>query len=545
MDVFKSLDEFIKKDFNKTTLVKINNSNYLFPYNYIDNNFITDSSLNKYYKHCIKNHSSIIHDNKVFEMIEQLNNKKAFEQLRSEREKEKEKLYQNLFKDNNENEIEEYNNINLNNFIEKLSDKKNNEDQGYNIMYLFMQLLKNRCKKINRKKKYQNMKVFFQRKNNVFVQGIENQENNGNKKEKSLNENNNDLFGIKISRSDKDLYRNNSNFILNKKEQTKNRWFNILKNKDHINNNDFLSVEKKLFNVFDIHKYKNKRKSFQIEKSNNLIRMNNSFLNNNNYKSITNNPADLFKLKIYKKINKKSFISPKKYNNTLTSISNSEKIQNKNNNRLLKEKEYNKNFNSLIIENKSTNRTTYEGSGILNIKKRNPKLLKELKLKEKEINDKAQELSHLINTSYKNKEKIKYDIEKNKILNKEKNKTYDFIKGKEVEYIHKKNNKLTKINKYKIAQNQSKKIECNINNIIYENKGKYNLAITNKYIFGITNKKSDIIDNIKKNIVYELKKQLINKCSYDLLKINQKDIIKKINKRFRINNNNIYKSFSK
>ena len=170
MDVFKNLDEYLKKDFNKSTIVQINNNKYIYPYNFINNNIISDSSLNKYYKYCIKNQTFLVHDNKVFDMIEQLDNQKAFEQLRLEREKEKKKIYQNLFnKDNKKDEqFEEYNNINLNNFLDKLRDKKNSEDQGYNIIYSIMKLLKNR-KKVHKKKIFTKMNSLLEQKKNFYI----------------------------------------------------------------------------------------------------------------------------------------------------------------------------------------------------------------------------------------------------------------------------------------------------------------------------------------------------------------------------------------
>ena len=172
MEVFKSIEDKIRKDFDKTAIVKFNNKNYLFPYNYIKNNILADSSLNKYYKYIIKSQSSIILDTKIFEMIEQMNNKKAFELLRSEREKEKAKIQESLFKTKKEKENEqeeEYEHFNINNFMEKLNKTKNIEEAGTNIIYTLMKAMKNKHNKNNQKKIVPYMDMLLKKKKNNFI----------------------------------------------------------------------------------------------------------------------------------------------------------------------------------------------------------------------------------------------------------------------------------------------------------------------------------------------------------------------------------------
>ena len=153
MDILKNLEEFEKIEFNKTAVFQFNNYNYIFPYNNINDNLVSDSSLNKYYKHYIKKQTSLINDKKAFKILQYLNNKEFLEKLRSKKEKEKSKIYQKILnKKDKQKEIEEYNNVNLKNFEEKLGKNKNNEEQGFDVMYLIMKLLKNRPKKFIKKR---------------------------------------------------------------------------------------------------------------------------------------------------------------------------------------------------------------------------------------------------------------------------------------------------------------------------------------------------------------------------------------------------------
>ena len=320
MDVFKNLDEYLKKDFNKSTIVQINNNKYIYPYNFINNNIISDSSLNKYYKYCIKNQTFLVHDNKVFDMIEQLDNQKAFEQLRLEREKEKKKIYQNLFnKDNKKDEqFEEYNNINLNNFLDKLRDKKNTEDQGYNIIYSIMKLLKNR-KKVHKKKIFTKMNSLLEQKKNFYINKYNELFNNPDndileKNSRKLNKVKRIKFNeMKMSKSENPIKENENenenenNFLFYKTGEIKKN-NNLDENiKDEYSKNNILcfSEKKTNNNKLNISNYINRKDSFPIEKKNDIIRNLFSEKKSINDK-IINNQQDLFKHKLNKinRINK-------------------------------------------------------------------------------------------------------------------------------------------------------------------------------------------------------------------------------------------------
>lgn len=115
-------------------------------------------------------------------------------------------------------------------------------------------------------------------------------------------------------------------------------------------------------------------------------------------------------------------------------------------------------------------------------------------------------------------------------------------RGKNKEKENKKNKKDNEKTKEKNKKNKT--IEYNIKNIMYENKSKYKLAVTNKYIYGNSKSETDIIDNLKNNLAYELKRQLLKKHSNDLIKINQSEVINKLNSKFRLKRINIYRSSS-
>ena len=531
-------------------IIQINNNKYIYPYNFINNNIISDSSLNKYYKYCIKNQTFLVHDNKVFDMIEQLDNQKAFEQLRLEREKEKKKIYQNLFnKDNKKDEqFEEYNNINLNNFLDKLRDKKNTEDQGYNIIYSIMKLLKNR-KKVHKKKIFTKMNSLLEQKKNFYINKYNELFNSPDndiieKNSRKLNKVKKIKFNeMKMSKSENPIKENENenenenNFLFYKTGEIKkdnNFAENIKDAKDEYSKNNILcfSEKKSNNNKLNISNYIKRKDSLPIEKKNDIIRNLFSEKKTINDKIIYNQ-QDLFKYKLNKinKINKLNKI--KSFPNFSNSLSKNlkdenalEKIKNERNNNQFSWEKINKyenikQINSLILDNKSFNKNSF--GNIHHNKIINKKLLLDFNIKEKEIKNKAQELLNLINNNYKKKEKINYENKNNKKLK------YNYSQ------IDLKNK-----NKHKDNNRNKSKIEYNINHIIYENKGKYKLGVTNKYIF--PNNEPDSFDNLKNYLVYEVKKQLIKKNTNDLVKINKNEIIKKLNKKFRLTERDFLKN---
>ena len=562
MDIFKNLEEFQKKDFNKTAIVEISNYSHIFPYNFIDNNFVTDSSLNKYFRYYMKKQSSIIHDKRAFEMLEQLNNEKALEQLRTQREKEKANIFQNIFnKKDKKLEEYEYNNINLKNYIEKLEDKKNSEDQGYNIMYLLMKLLKFRRKKVIKKKKFEKTKSLLEEKRNKYKNKYNELLNNLQEKENieksEINIKDNKHNNISQTSFENEIKKNLTSININKINY--NKFFDPKEIKNSTTSNILSLSEKRIDNNLNINYNLNKRKSFQIEKSNKLKQIKYSLLNSgkknknksiNNYQEIDDNKPKikLNKLLIVKPNKNYSLSVPKSHKNYF----NFQKDENEKNKNLLKEKinklKQIKKLNSLNLDNKTMNKMNKTSFGKFDLqlnKKKNQKLLLALNVKEKEINNRAQELSNLIRTSYKKKEKQNYEKDNNKIINIEKIKSNFSFKENKSEKEEKENNKNKKDNK-KIKEKNKKNntIEYNIKNIMYENKSKYKLAVTNKYIYGNSNSETDIIDNLKNDLAYELKRQLIKKHSNDLIKINQSEVINKLNNKFRIKRINIYISSS-
>ena len=527
MDVFKNIEEFHKKDFNKTAIAH----NRIFPYNFIDHNLVSDSSLNKYYKYYIKKQASIIHDKRAFDIIEQLNNEKALEQLRTQRENEKETIYKNIF-DKKTEEIEEFCNINVNNYKEKLDDKKNNEDQGFNIMYLLMKLLKCRQKKIVKKKKIPKIKSINEEKKDFYLNKYKellNEEDKTNKK-------NNIIYKDYMDNNIKHCLKNNNINSLHNPKVKKDSFLN-----------DYCSLsEKKAYNKLTTNNYFNKRKSYEEEKSNKLKVIKYSLLNSSNRNDKQNLKTKLnenMKIKLFKKFQNYSLNLPKSHRNHINFDNNeNSKIKKININKLLlkeKIKNFEKNYitNSLNSKTFSMNKTSFGKFDLEINKKRNQKKLLGFNIKEKEITNLPQNLSKQINT---NDEKNLKNEKENKKLNNMEKVTFKESIGNIID-----NNK--KINILKIINKKKKKIkdkiEYNINNIIYENKSKYKLSVINKYIFGKTINELDIIDNLKENIVYELKRQLLRKHSKDLLKINKNNLIKTLNNKFQSKKN--FRSSSK
>ena len=520
MDILKNLEEFEKKEFNKTAIFQFNNYNYIFPYNNINDNLVSDSSLNKYYKHYIKKQTSLINDKKAFKILQYLNNKEFLEKLRSKKEKEKSKIYQKILnKKDKQKEIEEYNNVNLKNFEEKLGKNKNNEEQGFDVMYLIMKLLKNRPKKFIKKRiipraisLLEEKKKYYLKKYNELLNSQE--EEKFRKNVKNLNFIKNNEF---LHISAKNLNDNNKN-------NNANSNFIILRGKKDNFNNDFPFSEKKVFNKRIINLSKNKRKNFNKENSFKIKEINYSLLNkrknnksNNNCNIIKNNPEYFSK----SELNKENRVKSYKYFSDFRKSKDSN--ENKN---FFQEKIYRfkLNNNSSFLDNKSLNKTSFGKFELQKSKKRNEKLLSVLNMKENEINTKSQELSKIINSTKKD-EKIKCIKNKKWKNNSEEIENEDL--SKEIK---------DEIKKLRIKnQKNNHKIEYDINSIIYANKSKYNLPVTNKFIFGHSNSESDIIDNLKKNIAYELKKQLIKKNTNNFDEIDKDEIIVQLNDKFRNN----------
>ena len=112
--------------------------------------FLSDISLNKYYKKYIQNQAHIQNQQKIYDLIEKLDDTKAFNSLKSEYLKEK-LILQNIHnnkKKENKRVVYTTNFINLNNYREKLNSLYRLATQDLNFMTSLMHYLSNRPKKI-------------------------------------------------------------------------------------------------------------------------------------------------------------------------------------------------------------------------------------------------------------------------------------------------------------------------------------------------------------------------------------------------------------
>jgi len=171
MNVFKRIEETQKKMFNDSAIVNYEGSTYIYPYISFRNKEVLDNSVNRYYKGTIKKKMINIYmnDHKVFEMIENMNNKKVLERMKREQERKKSKLYFEVYNDEEKNiNIDRQNNVNLANFEQKLENKKYSSQNGYNIMYELMRFLLNRPKILKKKKIKQQNDSFFTHKQDFY-----------------------------------------------------------------------------------------------------------------------------------------------------------------------------------------------------------------------------------------------------------------------------------------------------------------------------------------------------------------------------------------
>ena len=154
MDIYKRIEETQKKIFNDSSVVQYGGSNYIYPYTSFHKE-VSSNAFNRNYKEYIKNNLINIYENddRVLEMIEKMNNKKALELLKKDKERQKEKLLFDIFNENESNiSLGRQNNINISNFEEKLKDKMYNPEHGENILYILMKFMLNRSKKEKKKR---------------------------------------------------------------------------------------------------------------------------------------------------------------------------------------------------------------------------------------------------------------------------------------------------------------------------------------------------------------------------------------------------------
>ena len=513
MNVFKRIEETQKKMFNDSAIVNYEGSTYIYPYISFRNKEVLDNSVNRYYKGTIKKKMINIYmnDHKVFEMIENMNNKKVLERMKREQERKKSKLYFEVYNDEEKNiNIDRQNNVNLANFEQKLENKKYSSQNGYNIMYELMRFLLNRPKILKKKKIKQQNDSFFTHKQDSYK-----------KKLKQL-----------IYNSSFDSQSVIKNFS--------NTKINIPKPQ---------SIFKKL-NTF--HKEKdNKYDLIRMKKSKSYTNLKSSS-NNYLFESINNDKRRID----FPKDNNQNQNDELEYpllnenSNNINSSINKEKLNNKNKqnlqneilNKKIEEQLFKKKlkkmnyFDSLSIDNQDSHRTIFINKKIYTNRREFENMKKRLLRKNDEyksfnndlekskrsiltninkIINKGEDISHQISNSYRceNKGSINYDINNlNYLTNK-----YNIENKKKI--------KMTK-------EEKENMIKYNENNIVYGNNSNYSISQTNRHFFG-KRRVIDEIDKFKNNFSSEIRKELIHK-DRKLVKINLKKIIKKFTPRYKI-----------
>ena len=204
---------------------------------------LTDTSLNKYYKKYIQKQVHIQHQQKIYDLIEKMDDAKVFNSLKTEYLREK-ALLQNIhnnIKKENKRVIYASNYINLNNCKEKLNAIYKLSTQDLNFMASLMHYLGNRPKKIYKPKINKKLEALSQGKLALFLK----------KKESNKEESNtNTLYNYNPCNSDNLIVRNPylKYFLKDSKNNNNTHINNFVPKKEiKINENNF----KNNYNIFN------------------------------------------------------------------------------------------------------------------------------------------------------------------------------------------------------------------------------------------------------------------------------------------------------
>ena len=433
---------------------------------------ITDSSINKYYKKYIRNQIYIQHNKKIYDLIEQLDEPKAFKILKEEYDKENELIKKSSSDNKNKKHIDFSSQcINLSNYKSKTDKQFKASLKDYDFMYTLMNLMKNRPKKIkkpkinqyllklcknihhknnnltenNTKKTYPNLKSLFkndnvkkkERKGNSF----ENNSSKMNNPNKSFNTFNNNIIHENMNKTQSIFNQTNYTYFYN----------NINYNKD--NNNENIS-----------HKNSNK-----IDFSEN----DSISLNNNN----TEENAKIRYSIQSKKINNKSSNNTSSLQKQINSI-NPNKIIKKN---LTEMRDYDKYAikKKLIKKYKCTMK----------------EFLQKIKYEERNLYSNGDKISKLIN-NLKRKQETSFNDENEKTKN----------------YFNRNNN-----NEYNKIICRTEKSKNKTSQNFFNSNAKFKLPELNRLIYGADN--DDPFGKLQLELYYEVKKNVKKKVSRGEIKI--------------------------
>ena len=535
--------------------------------NFGSSKFVLDSSLNKYYKMHLLKQAQIQHEQKLYELIEQLDDPKSFNNLRVQYLKEK-ALLQNIhnLKKEKKTIIYSSNCINLHNYEEKLNTTYKLSAPENNFMSSLMHFLGNRPKKVFkpkinkklialsqgrhgkfRKKReirknesktisnsntinntlnnyncYSNNNINKPHFKNIFKQSLENNNTNsntnnntsnnindlGNKKDKNYSNKNN--INKRMSLNYNNYYRqyHSQNNI---RKKSVNLELNHLKNNrnlfDKTNSTNFGITT---YNNFTNSNYPNDTLYSIYNKTDNLI--SNSESQNNNSITEENNLVNNNNINHYKQLNKSKFNSQ----TSLFSMNNRSKNSNAKN---ISSKDYMNIFNSkkkndlgiLLLNLKKQDKTTIKNKLIKVYKNTMHEFLQKIKDEEKDLHSNSNKLSSLL---FKFKKYGKFEEIKNKsnLEGKESNIKYKTMTNfyqtlpnrKSTSSIDFKKGSINNIIEDIMLKNEQEKNSKTLTFYPSWGKSKYSIPYINKIVYGAENS-IDTFEQLQKDLFFETK----------------------------------------
>jgi len=339
--------------------------------------FVTDTSLNKHYRKYIQKQAEIQNEQKIYELIEQLDDPKVFRNLKEEFIREK-ALLQNLHNKKIEDKriIYNPNYINLHNCDEKLNSVYKLSAPDLNFMSSLMHYLGNRPKKVIKHKVNQKLialshnRLGYLRKKKEMHQKEQKDESNTNS---NTNSKNNTIYYYKYQSCNKINNNYNSNLkesfdninyinnLGNKKEKYNNINFNI-------NNNNAMTMSSEDF-YKQYHSQNNlRKKSINLDTNNQenkqniygkTLSTNFGLTKYNNFYNKNTNPNETI-YSNYNNTKTENFMSNSESQNN-NSINEENILNNNNNHNFQYNKRKNSKFNSqsslFSLNNKSHNRS--------------------------------------------------------------------------------------------------------------------------------------------------------------------------------------------
>ena len=543
--------------------LKSSSSNVTYPYIkgkkfesvYGDNKIISmDSYLNKHYISQMKKQDYIRQEKKILEIIEKLDNKKAFNVLKDDYLKERLKISRGYYLNQKNNKKEYYTNlVNIENYKEKLlTQNKSNNSEG-DFLVSLMNFLECKPKKVIIRKKDKKLELLSKYKS--FSQRKKQQENIKEKRPVKRNSlqillrleslysterDNNYLKYFNTTQNNKsnnNIAQNNnlndydikkSKTIFNKTNSTTfglTNYNNFYHPKKSLKNNDECDVKKNSFNNTKIEEIKNDK--------------DNSFKNSNN---------ELNNLKIRDSIGNKLYDNRKKSTKKTIKIDSSSKQnifkinQNNKNNifnrnekfmnyRRKNKKSYSSKFWKDYIKNKFLNISKDEEDNPEDLKMIDLKIINE-KLNRKHVKIMKQFLDKIKDEEKSIKEysnKLSNSIYLIKKMN-QKNLTEINFKERNKSETNSKKAYHTEINESKKKKNykMNHQSEIKIGNYDFLGKSKYSIPRVNKILFGSTENSKDNFDILQLNLQNEVKRQIQKRELSKKIKLNGRDIIDKL-----------------